>query len=99
MSSIEYLIKSIIRRNTHTLKECLLKGTDPNGAEDEDGITPLHYAVLYRSYDATQLLLAAGADPLITNIEGLTPIDLARDNNDEKLLLLLSTVSAKNAII
>uniref|UniRef100_UPI00398EF9B3 mitochondrial disaggregase isoform X2 n=1 Tax=Pristiophorus japonicus TaxID=55135 RepID=UPI00398EF9B3 len=50
------------------------------------GCTALHYAVLADDYRTTQLLLEAGANPLLQNEMGHTPVDYARDGEVKKLL-------------
>ncbi len=50
-------------------------GADPNvRAPDAMDNTPLHHAC--RNLDSTRRLLAAGADPSLTNANGDTPRDL-----------------------
>lgn len=56
--SIEYLIR-------HDL--------DVN-AQDQYGMTPLHYAMRSKNVAAATALLEAGADPNIPNIENVTPL-------------------------
>jgi hypothetical protein len=64
---------------------------------DESGNTMLHDVCLWRTSDddeitgcplLAELLLANGADPLAENDEGLTPVDLAGQSNNEKLIIL-----------
>ncbi|XP_067889140.1 mitochondrial disaggregase [Heterodontus francisci] len=50
------------------------------------GCTALHYAVLADDYQTTQLLLEAGANPLLRNDMGYTPVDYAREGEVKKLL-------------
>ncbi len=47
-------------------------------AASPNGTTPLMMAAGYGSVDAVQLLLEAGADPLLKNAQGLTAEDFAR---------------------
>jgi ankyrin repeat protein len=47
-------------------------------AESPNGTTPLMMAAQYGTGPAVQLLLDAGADPLLKNQQGLTAIDFAR---------------------
>ncbi|KDQ07854.1 hypothetical protein BOTBODRAFT_590033 [Botryobasidium botryosum FD-172 SS1] len=57
-----------------TVLDALLGGkADPN-ARDNDGETPLHYAVRFQSPSITQLLLKACADPHARNNRGHTPL-------------------------
>ncbi|GCC17456.1 hypothetical protein chiPu_0017560 [Chiloscyllium punctatum] len=50
------------------------------------GCTALHYAVLADDYQTIQLLLEAGANPLLQNEMGHTPVDYAREGQIKTLL-------------
>lgn len=50
-------------------------------ASSPNGTTPLMMAAFYGTPSAVKLLLEAGADPLIKNIQGLSAIDFAHKNN------------------
>jgi ankyrin repeat protein len=54
-------------------------GADPN-AFDDSGVAALHRAVRTRCSAAVRALLANGADPLLTNKRGSTPLHLAVQN-------------------
>jgi ankyrin repeat protein len=43
--------------------------------QDNDGRTPLHYAVENYHVDVARVLLDHGVDPTIRNNEGRTPLD------------------------
>lgn len=49
-------------------------GVEVNG-QDGSGATPLHYAVRSNNTPAVKILLEAGADPNISDCEGVTPFD------------------------
>ncbi len=66
----------------------IAKGANLN-YQDENGGTALHWAVFYGYKDIVQLLLMHGADPLIKDKDGITPIDVARINNKKEMLKLL----------
>ena len=51
-------------------------GADPN-AKDMNGVAPLHRAVRTRCAAAVEALLAGGADPMLANGRGATPLALA----------------------
>ena len=49
-------------------------------AQNNHGMTPLHYAVMYRRNDMVQRLTAEGADWSIMNGIGQTPLDILWDS-------------------
>ncbi|KAJ0394656.1 hypothetical protein P43SY_007941 [Pythium insidiosum] len=55
-------------------------------AQDTQGNTALHHAVLSDLGMAVRMLLDRGADPKIPNKDGKTPLDLARTGLDERSL-------------
>ena len=58
--------------------------------KDNFGWAPLHYATLKRHYNVCQFLVSTIKDPNPKNLFGQTPLDFALDNNDTKLIHLLS---------
>jgi ankyrin repeat protein len=65
-------------------------GADPDADAVNPPVRPLHSAAAVRNADAIRLLLEAGADPNAKESAGFTPLDAARQHDDEasKLLLL-----------
>ena len=59
-----------------TIEYLISVGADPNAA-DMDGVTPLHRAVRTRSMPAVRALLNGGANPMLPNKSGSTPLSLA----------------------
>ncbi|WP_293448535.1 ankyrin repeat domain-containing protein, partial [Persephonella sp.] len=55
----------------------------------EKGGTALHWAVFYGHKEIIKLLLMQGADPLIKDKNGITPIDVARINGKKDVLKIL----------
>ena len=55
----------------------LLRYVKDVNAQDWEGETPLHRAVIARSKSNVEILLGHGADPTITNKRGFTPLQLA----------------------
>jgi ankyrin repeat protein len=53
-------------------------GADVN-KQCEHGRTALHMAAAWGHADVARLLIESGADPTITDDEGMTPVDVARD--------------------
>ena len=65
----------------------LAGGLDPN-AMDDDGERPLHLAAAAGNAEATEHLLAAGADVGTRNFAGQTPRDVAVTHSDDVAALL-----------
>ena len=67
-------------------------------AESPNGTTPLMMAAQYGTGPAVQLLLDAGADPLLKNQQGLTAIDFARRvSRTESMDLIAAAVRKRQA--
>ncbi len=71
------LVESIMNNDPQQVKCWLEMGAEPNGVTDSYLLRPLHFAVTQGSVEIVELLLAAGADANLTDIDGLTPRDLA----------------------
>jgi ankyrin repeat protein len=72
------------------VRALLTAGADTNAKDDENGCTPLHWAVEQGSEDAARALLAAGADKNATNNRGETPLHYAQQEGNAALVALLS---------
>ena len=59
----------------------------PRGRRSGD---PLLAAVVERHYDIAKILLLHGADPTRKNYEGLTPLGVAQERGDKKMIDLLT---------
>lgn len=57
-------------------KTLIRAGADVNAAEYEQDFTPLHIAARNGHALVVKALLEKGADPMITDIEGRTPLDV-----------------------
>ena len=87
----------------------LSKGFDPNQRDWTFGRTALHWAGRSGHVECAEALLKAGADPLITDDSGQTPLDLATnteegddpmgDEGREKLIPVLKEAAAKAALV
>jgi ankyrin repeat protein len=60
---------------------------------NKDGDTPLHYAAAWSRFEATRLLLDAGANPNSPNKNGLFPLDDAVAGRYSRIVALLQDVS------
>ena len=74
---------------TDVIRELLQRGADVNKRDRNHGQTALHWSAMNNSTDAIQLLLENGASTTIKDKKGRTPIDVARENNHQKAVLLL----------
>lgn len=83
------LIEAIVRNDIIALMHILQNGVDPNEFHNEVNLAPLHFAVQNNSLDAVILLITAGADPKLKTDDELTALDIARNNNNEKMINLL----------
>jgi ankyrin repeat protein len=65
-------------------------GADVNAfADNEIGVHPLNSAAAARNVAVARILLEHGADPNARTRSGHTPLDAARENDDEELAELL----------
>jgi ankyrin repeat protein len=73
-------------------------GADVNAYADNDlGVRPLNSAAAAGRTDVARILLERGADPNAPTKDGFTPLDAARENNDEALADLLRSYRATSA--
>ncbi len=72
------LMRAIDRRSPTAVVKALLEAGAVAYATDDNGDSPLHYAVRTRRADVIPLLLEHGAVLTNRNNAGLTPLDLAR---------------------
>lgn len=83
---------AVLNGKTDAVEILLEKGIKHIDAKDAKGNTALHYAVMTKSKDKIKLLLAAGANPRLSNKKNVSPMDIAQgfaDAGDSKILALL----------
>jgi ankyrin repeat protein len=62
----------------------------PLDAKDKNGETALHTAVRYQQLETVRMLLEAGADPLVADIQGRRPLRTANDRGYGEIVKLLA---------
>lgn len=77
---LAYLADSDISLDVEELSQIILKHELEVNLPDEDGNTPLHIAILRGNHTLVNALLENGADYQLKNKEGLTPVQLASQN-------------------
>ena len=75
-----------VRNRDHAAVSSLLDGGADVNAPEEDGATPLHWAVRWDDLQAADLLLRAGADAGAANDYGVTPLSLACINRNAAMV-------------
>jgi ankyrin repeat protein len=90
-----------IHANAEVVKMLLDAGADPNGQDTLFDQTPLHNVPLLYGYEGGKigkLLLEHGADPLLTDRDGNTPLELAKELSTDQDLIDLLTEATKKAL-
>ena len=78
-------------RNLALVEHLLAKGAKVNRAHPTERITPLHWAVRRCGMRMIRALLEAGADPLLQDAKGETPLDWAKQaDRDEEVIQALT---------
>ena len=75
---VQALHAAVAGRNMEIVRAVLSVGANPN-APQQAGFRPIHEAGANANRKLAELLIANGADPMLTNDEGKTAIDLARE--------------------
>ena|SRR3990167_10085660 len=83
------LLDAVIGNHSHTVRNLLEQGANPNYFEDEAQICPLHFAALYNSPDVIPLLIMAGADLYATTEYNDTPLMIAERHEHPEVVSLL----------
>lgn len=85
------LMAAVVKGYYEISERILQSDVDVNGF-DQNGTTALHYAVMYKNYNLTKLLVSYKANPLIKDNRGVTPLDYANMYKDKELQNLLTKI-------
>ena len=80
------LFETMVNGHTWNIHYLVQSGAQIN-APTEQGLAPLHYAALAGSWPLCKALLASGADPLLEDHQGKTPLDYAFEGGDRDFIL------------
>ncbi|MBK8964760.1 MAG: ankyrin repeat domain-containing protein [Candidatus Competibacteraceae bacterium] len=69
----------------------VLSWSDPN-LQNQDGVTPLHWAASHGNVDTIRALVEAGADPTVPDKRNRLPIDAAHEHGKGAHVAVLKTV-------
>ncbi|MBR1825408.1 MAG: ankyrin repeat domain-containing protein [Alphaproteobacteria bacterium] len=94
-ASVLELIESIKQNNLPEVLNLLDKGENVNAA-NEQGNTPLHYAVATDNAEIAEILLAKGADINAANAKGWTPLKIAEKKQVPNVLPILQKALQSN---
>lgn len=72
-----YMLHVAMFKSNMELFDCILKYNPDINAKNDDGQTPLHYAITFRETEMAIKLIDAGADIDVRNKKGRTPFQLA----------------------
>lgn len=73
-------------------------GIDVN-AQDDRGATPLHIAAFRGEVEIAEYLLSEGADPTITNLDGLTALQTAEYVRHAMMVIILGQASGIDSVM
>ena len=80
---------AMFQKNLTVVRLLLDYGFDLNARVTKNGFTPLHNAVAANNIGAARLLLQYGANKNLRALNGQTPIDKARREEKQELIMLL----------
>ena len=84
------LYKAAESNDVNRIKQLLAEGADIDLAAGKDQETPLHRAITRGSTEAAKILIESGANINLPRSDGQTPLEMARERNRTKILLLLN---------
>ena len=81
------------------VEQLIREGVNINIKNEEDGYTPLHYALFYKYYDVAELLIENGSDVNSLSKNLLTPLHFATSFNSLDMVKILCKKGANLNII
>jgi ankyrin repeat protein len=95
-TGISNLMIIVCNRSVVPLRSIIDRNPDLDlDQQDQDGNTPLIYAVVNRRADNVELLLDRGADPNLANNGGGTPLAYAAESNQKEIEQMLLDAGAR----
>ena len=82
---------AILRGDNREVRQMIENGAPLDHQDEPDGWTPLIYSIYYDNPAGRHILLARGADPMITDFSGKTALMFAAINGDVHLTADLLT--------
>lgn len=89
------LMRAVYEQRTEMVRLLVENRQTDVNRRGENGVTALHLAVAKDDPEAARLLLGHGADPAVTDDLGRSPVDFARENNNLKLIGMMSAAGGQ----
>ncbi len=89
--AVDDTLSELVQYGTYNMARFLIdRGANVNGTDDHRGRTALHWAAVRGAgKDFVQYLFDQGADPSITDQDGATALDIARDRKRKTIVSML----------
>ncbi len=89
--AVDDTLSELVQYGTYNMARFLIdRGADVNGVDDHRGRTALHWAAVRGAgKEFVSYLLDQGADPAITDQDGATALDIARDRKRKTIVSML----------
>ena len=89
-TGVSVLMSAVDAEQLEMVRILISAGANVNWVDPEDKSTPLHCASLLGNLNICQALLAAGAEVVVEDEDGMTPLEVAcREKHSEELLTML----------